>query len=263
MLLRRITEHLRNQNWFAVAIDFVIVVAGVFLGIQVANWNDALAQERLGHQYQQRMIADLKSDLEIYQSSSSYYLEVLDNVRKADRLIGAEDPDPRELVIAAYRASEFMNNPHNRTTWERVVGSGHIDLLPQQALDDGLADYYRFNPNDDESLAFMQGSSYRKLARSIIPLEIQLDIRENCSDVVDENNYVSGFVDTCELQSDAETLAEAAEALRTHPSIRAELRYQYSTVAMVDNNATGSIPVIRRLIALLEDEGDRGAADLD
>lgn len=41
MLLRRITQHLRKQEWTAIAIDFVIVVLGVFIGIQVANWNDA------------------------------------------------------------------------------------------------------------------------------------------------------------------------------------------------------------------------------
>lgn len=41
MLLRRVTQHVRDQNWTAVAIDFCIVVVGVFVGIQVASWNDA------------------------------------------------------------------------------------------------------------------------------------------------------------------------------------------------------------------------------
>lgn len=40
MILRRVTEHVRSQNWTAVALDFVIVVVGVFIGIQVSNWND-------------------------------------------------------------------------------------------------------------------------------------------------------------------------------------------------------------------------------
>lgn len=40
MLLRRITEHVKAQNWTAVVIDLVIVVVGVFIGIQVANWNE-------------------------------------------------------------------------------------------------------------------------------------------------------------------------------------------------------------------------------
>lgn len=41
MLLRRITKHTKDQNWTAVAIDFAIVVLGVFLGMQVSNWNEA------------------------------------------------------------------------------------------------------------------------------------------------------------------------------------------------------------------------------
>ncbi len=41
MLLRRITQHLKEQNWFAVFLDFFIVVVGVFIGIQVANWDDS------------------------------------------------------------------------------------------------------------------------------------------------------------------------------------------------------------------------------
>lgn len=44
MILRRVIAHVKAQNWFAVAIDFVIVVLGVFIGIQVANWNAARQQ---------------------------------------------------------------------------------------------------------------------------------------------------------------------------------------------------------------------------
>lgn len=41
MILRRLAHNLRDQNWTAITIEFVLLVAGVFLGIQVANWNDA------------------------------------------------------------------------------------------------------------------------------------------------------------------------------------------------------------------------------
>lgn len=40
MLLRRVMKHVNAQNWFAVGVDFVIVVVGVYIGIEVANWND-------------------------------------------------------------------------------------------------------------------------------------------------------------------------------------------------------------------------------
>lgn len=53
MLLRRVTKHVKEQNWFAVFVDFFIVVVGVFIGIQVANWNEQrhiTIQKQLTHQ---------------------------------------------------------------------------------------------------------------------------------------------------------------------------------------------------------------------
>lgn len=38
MRLRRITEHLKTQNWFAVALDFVIVVVGVGVAMYGQQW---------------------------------------------------------------------------------------------------------------------------------------------------------------------------------------------------------------------------------
>ena len=39
MILRRIAEHLKAQNWTAVGLDLAIVIVGVFIGTQVSNWN--------------------------------------------------------------------------------------------------------------------------------------------------------------------------------------------------------------------------------
>ena len=38
MFLHRITKHVKDQNWFAVALDFVIVVAGILIAFQITNW---------------------------------------------------------------------------------------------------------------------------------------------------------------------------------------------------------------------------------
>ncbi len=58
MLLRRITQHVKDQNWFAVFIDFLIVVVGVFIGIQVANWNEERAERALEKEYLERIYFD-------------------------------------------------------------------------------------------------------------------------------------------------------------------------------------------------------------
>ncbi len=39
MILRRVIAHFRKQEWTAIGLDFLIVVVGVFVGLQVNNWN--------------------------------------------------------------------------------------------------------------------------------------------------------------------------------------------------------------------------------
>ena len=66
MLLRRITKHVKSQNWFAVCIDFLIVVVGGFIGIQVNNWN----QFNIDRQDEAVLLLDLHADVVSVQNLS-------------------------------------------------------------------------------------------------------------------------------------------------------------------------------------------------
>lgn len=59
MILRRVIEHFRKQEWTAVFLDFLIVVAGVFVGLQANNWNEAQHEKRLERSYVERLEADV------------------------------------------------------------------------------------------------------------------------------------------------------------------------------------------------------------
>ncbi|PHR93766.1 MAG: hypothetical protein COA69_03815 [Robiginitomaculum sp.] len=63
MRLRSITKHVNDQNWFAVAIDFFIVVAGVFLGIQIGNWNEARGDKAAYSQALERLSIETTTNL--------------------------------------------------------------------------------------------------------------------------------------------------------------------------------------------------------
>lgn len=39
MILRRLIQHVRKQEWTAICLDFVIVVVGVYIGIQAQAWS--------------------------------------------------------------------------------------------------------------------------------------------------------------------------------------------------------------------------------
>lgn len=63
MILHRLAVRLKQQDWAAVTIEFLLVVAGVFVGIQVANWNEERKDRALDAAYVARIAEDVRSDV--------------------------------------------------------------------------------------------------------------------------------------------------------------------------------------------------------
>lgn len=124
MILRRFAAGMRRQDWAAVAVELVIVILGVFIGLQADNWNQARADTRLGQDYVKRLTRDLNENLAGVRAQVAYYTAVEDSVRKTDALLASADPDPRALIVNAYRASEIVYIAPVRATWDQIVSSG-------------------------------------------------------------------------------------------------------------------------------------------
>jgi len=63
MILRRIATAFRRQDWFTVFVETMIVVLGVFIGLQVNNWNEARADHRREAVYLQGLAQDIRIDI--------------------------------------------------------------------------------------------------------------------------------------------------------------------------------------------------------
>jgi len=57
---------MKDQDWTAIGIDFVIVVVGVYIGIQVANWNDARLDAERRNQIVEALITDIKDSIGVH-----------------------------------------------------------------------------------------------------------------------------------------------------------------------------------------------------
>jgi len=83
MILRRVIAHFRKQEWTAIAIDFLIVVLGVFVGLQVNDWNEARKNRKDEHFF----LARLHEDLSSAEARSSRLLQR--RIDKRDALVSA------------------------------------------------------------------------------------------------------------------------------------------------------------------------------
>ena len=102
MLLRRITEHVKAQNWFAVGLDFLIVVVGVFVGLQVSNWNESRADKAEYIKALDRMDTEVNENFVVIDSIDSDIQQSLRVVRQAvDALQSCTDSEENQQSINA------------------------------------------------------------------------------------------------------------------------------------------------------------------
>jgi hypothetical protein len=73
MILRRIATHLRAQNWTTVAIELAIVISGVFIGIQAANWNQDRQQRDHTTLLLSQVQVELTEDITYFKGVRAYY----------------------------------------------------------------------------------------------------------------------------------------------------------------------------------------------
>lgn len=137
MLLRRVTEHVREQNWTAIVIDFLIVVGGVFIGIQVANWNEFLNDRAVERDTLRRLYSDFELSitgldrdirfLEQQLNDQKVVVEALDLCSvKADE----EAVFQRGLVTLG-----FLNPPRlYRRTIDEMSASGRTDIIQNRTI---------------------------------------------------------------------------------------------------------------------------------
>lgn len=226
--LLRVAEHVRTQNWTAIGIDFLIVVLGVFVGIQVSNWNAERAERQRGAEFTQRLRADLEGERWVYEFMVAYYSDVRDaaNVAVA-ALEGDTDVSNHDLLVAAYRATQYREGARRRDTYDELVSTGSLGLIPDQALLDRAAAIYRVRTIENVVRESME-QSFRRQFRQSIPNAVQRALGRDCGDRLILPGQYEGM-DTvidypCTLELAADDIDAAAQVLRSDPALLRALR---------------------------------------
>jgi hypothetical protein len=255
MILSRVVARLREQQWAAVFIELVIVVLGVFIGIQASNWNAAQADRRKGEQFAARLLIDLREDLVGRERMVAYYQAVEDSARKVSALLGNVNSDPEALVVNAYRATEMNYYTLFRATWDELVSSGEIAILPPYVDKDDVSRFFTFDVSKDTKDAF-ERSPYRQRVRRIIPQVVQDAIRAGCGDLMDEIGNVVAFKPECRVDLPPTQISAAAAALASDPDVLPDLRLHFTTINFALAGLSGDVVLLKRAIASFDARPD-------
>lgn len=226
MIVRRIAEHVKAQNWFAIAIDFLIVVVGVFIGLQVSNWNDTLADRRHANALVSRVVIDLRNEAAVIEHSQAFTSSTISHAKKAlDGYQHAPELADKEFVVSAYLASDLIFPPSSRSAYEEMIATGSLDLLDNDALRVSLTSYYTKSWSVLDRQITVAG--YLENIRRAIPYEIQAAIIENCYSKPTQVGTITGPPRhvACDFDLPSDVFAVTARTLRDDPELLKDLRF--------------------------------------
>ena len=157
MLLRRFSKHVTDQNWFAVGLDVLVVIIGVYIGIYIGD----IANEKATHQDIIRKLdivkMQLKTDLKNIDRIAIYREEKLQQPQKG---LEALSKLPTEKQIISESLSSSFSQVYTFfpkiSGYSNIKDTGYLDKIDDPELIHVLADLYdsvyvRHTVNADES----------------------------------------------------------------------------------------------------------------
>lgn len=253
MLLRRITKHVKDQNWFAVGIDFFIVVIGVFIGIQVANWNETRSLKAQERSYLILVQEEVNRNINLTQKRLAYYTTVGEAAGRTLEYLEGEEPCAdtcRALLVDAFHASQFFAQPFSSAAYEDAVQLG---FPSNQTLRDTLSTGYRglvsTNVND-------QLPGFRDAVRSHISPQVTRVLWSGCWRL-DEVKLIETLSRDCVADLPADEALASMERMRNDPELAGLLRLWMGTIVL-QNIGPGLLdPALNEMSQMLQEEIDK------
>jgi hypothetical protein len=145
MLLRRVIEHVKAQQWTAVALDFVIVVAGILIAFQITEWNEARRERVRESDYLVRIVAELDRSIESIEHGVRRSKEREDFGRFL--IASLDDPeivraDPGRFIEAVAQAGYTFSPVVRAHTFEEIKSTGDLGIFRDKALLFDLSEFY-------------------------------------------------------------------------------------------------------------------------
>lgn len=230
MILRRLSEHIKARDWFTVVIELLIVVLGVFLGLQANDWNESRLENRQSAEYTERLIADLRLEAWNYEVMLGYLGEVQRNADRAVEVLeGSAEASNEQLLVYAYRATQYTDGVRRRATFDELTSTGKIGLIRDPFLRDLAASVYTreyINRVSDEGA----NAPYRLAFRKLLPVAVQDSLVQDCGDkfvAVGDYDAIPNQLDyECSSSLSREQIDQAVALLRKDPDILPLLRLQ-------------------------------------
>lgn len=170
MILNRIAAAIRARDWAAVAIEFLIVVLGIFVALQAEDWNQGRIDRQLEQIYISRLVDETRANIESLRLHEQIYEDKVQFILALPGLSleDAIERDPRAFMQQVDTSSYIALPDLRSETYQELESSGRLALLRdaqlRSAIASNLNDYRSARPVFDQPIG-----GYRRLLFETLP----------------------------------------------------------------------------------------------
>lgn len=247
MFMRRIADALRRQEWATILIEFVLVIVGVLVALQLDQWKDSLAESAEERRLLLAVYGDIEQDLLDLENTQV----ALDSVAEfgVTALNSYVETDCAgncwSILVAFFHASQWMDVELNKATYEEIQRAG----LPRDlSLRRTLAEYYALNQQSVR--VFAELPRYREKVRSLIPIAVQTHLWDACFRIEGRHQFL---IADCEAPIGEGETRKILDGLRADVEVEKSLNYWLSTVAVVKSTLDEQIAGSKAVMGAISD----------
>jgi hypothetical protein len=166
VIFRRFSENIGKQHWFGIGIDLIVVVVGIYIGLQADAWMAAKQDRDLEVEYLERLLSDMESSIAAQRINIDTYdngttaVDYIAELQKA----GTSDGFDEERLILGLNSVGWVAPPvTNMITMRELQSTGNISLIRDVSVRTAIGQFERSYANATfsatQNLSFMAASS--------------------------------------------------------------------------------------------------------
>ena len=143
-------QHIKEQNWFAVGLDVIVVITGIFLGMQVQEIYDERGERNIERNYMLRLHSEVIQNLgfnetnfaellllENFQQNEKYLDEVLNFFSGTEKSITLSPNHCLAIMTSAIYNDQQTYLP----TLSELLASGQLSVVQNDSIKFALSEY--------------------------------------------------------------------------------------------------------------------------
>lgn len=241
MLLRSLTKHIKDQNWFAVGLDFVIVVSGILIAFQITNWSESRKNKELEEKYLSRLHEEIVN-ISVQARTENFDISIFENLSEVVQYFSKYNSPSKTLLEPIGKHCRAVSSSHIYAgnislppTISEMISTAQILLIKDEAL---RMQIVKFAQAIDEAEQLRQDVQIGRLVLSrkypeFIALSATDRNQQTCdfSAMAESQSFINDFLDnfyrysayTSEVVERQQTLRE-----QLHKAVDAELGLTHS-----------------------------------